>query len=231
VTNQEASKKRVALEALKSVKSGMKLGLGTGSTVKPFVEGLASLGLEDIRLCATSRQTQFLCDNLGLKLKSLDCLGRLDLCVDGADEIDSHLNLIKGGGGALFREKLTWEMADQCIVIADHSKIVDCLGAFGVPVEIEPFGFEGTVVRIKSILSAHRLNHEIKPRLNGSDLFISDGGHLIIDLHTGPILDPLSLAQDLKSITGLIDHGLFIGLAHRALIAHGDHVTILSHEE
>jgi ribose 5-phosphate isomerase A len=231
MTDLAAQKKRVALEALKWVKPGMKLGLGTGSTVKPFVEGLAGLLLDNVRLCATSRQTELLCEDLGLRIEALDHLGRLDLCVDGADEIDIDLNLIKGGGGALFREKLTWEMADLCIVIADQSKQVDRLGDFGIPIEVEPFGFEGTLSRIHSVLRSHNLPTDFKIRTCGHEIFRSDGGHLIVDFLTGAISDAQSLAQELKSITGLIDHGLFIGLAHRALIAHGEGVSIFESQQ
>jgi ribose 5-phosphate isomerase A len=180
------------------------------------------------RVCvATSDATAALARSLGLTLVDLDQAGTIDLTVDGADEIGPGLALIKGGGGALLREKLVWEASRRCVVIADAAKRVAMLGRFPLPIEVVPFGHTITMRRIVDgladcgVAAAPRLRH----RDDGP--FVTDNGNLIYDAACGAILDPPGVEAALKSITGVVDHGLFLGLAEHALIGtNGGVVTI-----
>jgi ribose 5-phosphate isomerase A len=200
------------------------IGLGTGSTAAHFVPALArrlaAEGLTGRTCVATSEATAAQAAALGLTLVSLDQAGRIDLTVDGADEIGPGLALIKGGGGALLREKLVWEASARCVVIADETKRVAMLGRYPLPIEVVAFGHTITVRRIEDGLADFGVAANPKLRLGPDGApFRTDGGNLIYDAHCAAILDPTGVEAALKSITGVVDHGLFLGLAERALIA------------
>jgi ribose 5-phosphate isomerase A len=215
-------KRQAACRALDFVQGGMRLGLGTGSTAKHFVELLGERvrgGLEVIGV-PTSEATRVDAIRCGIRLTTLDEIDRLDLTVDGADEIDPDLNLIKGGGGALLREKIVAAASDRMIVIADDSKWVQTLGRFPLPIEVIPFGLGATQRAIGKAFEECAISGQMKVRkgLNGH-VFVTDGGHWIVDAHLGRITDPPRLAQALALIPGVVEHGLFIGLASVAMLA------------
>jgi ribose 5-phosphate isomerase A len=215
-------KRQAAAQALEHVRDGMKLGLGTGSTAKHFVELLGErvkTGLKVIGV-PTSEATRALAEQCGVALTTLDDVDRLDLTVDGADEIDPALNLIKGGGGALLREKIVAAASDRMIVIADDSKWVPTLGRFPLPVEVIPFGLSATRRAIADVFAKCGLSGEMTIR-SGKDghAFVTDGGHWIIDAHLGTITDAPRLVGLLGAIPGVVEHGLFIGLASTAMLA------------
>jgi ribose 5-phosphate isomerase A len=194
----------------------MTVGLGTGSTAAHFVRALGARRL-DIRGVPTSDATADLARELGIVIVGLDDVKRVDLTVDGADEVGPGLSLIKGGGAALLREKLVWEASDRCVVIADAAKQVKTLGKFPLPIEVVRFGHIHTGQRLADIAAEFELP---PPRLRRSDrgLTITDGGNLIYDMAAGKIETPAALAEALKSVTGVVDHGLFLDLADEALI-------------
>ena len=210
-------KKAAGEAALAYVKDGMKLGLGTGSTAAWFVRAVAASGMK-LTLASTSLQTTELAQSLGLMIRDVNDLGTLDLVVDGADEIGEGLALIKGGGAALLREKLIWEQAKTCVVIADAAKRVGRLGKFPLPIEVEPFAYKGTVNRICDVLAEFDIAKVPVLRKRGDAPWITDGGNLIFDVACGSIVDPSGLGMALKSLTGVVEHGLFLDLAEVALI-------------
>ncbi|ESQ81442.1 ribose-5-phosphate isomerase RpiA [Asticcacaulis benevestitus] len=225
----DEQKKQVGDAAVAYVKDGMKVGLGTGSTAAWFVKAVAEqikAGMK-LTLVSTSIQTTQLAESLGLVIKDINDVGMLDLCVDGADEVGPGLALIKGGGAALLREKLIWEQANSCIVIADAAKHVATLGKFALPIEVEPFAWKGTVNRISDVLIEFDITMMPKARKKGDDYWITDGGNLIFDVACGAIHEPAGLASALKSLTGVVDHGLFLDLADVALIGGPDGVKVL----
>jgi len=210
--------KRAAGEAAAAlVEPGMIVGLGTGSTAAWFVKALAARRL-DVRGVPTSRATADLAASLGIALAELDDVKAIDLTVDGADEIGPGLALIKGGGAALLREKLVWEASRRCVVIADAAKKVPMLGAFPLPIEVVPFGHRSTALRISDALAECDIG--IGPRLRKKDgaPVQTDNGNLIYDAACGRIPAPAALALALKSVTGVVDHGLFLDLADLALV-------------
>lgn len=215
-------KRQAAARALDYVRDGMKLGLGTGSTAKHFVELLGEKVQAGLKVVGvpTSEATRADAQRCGVPLGTLDEIERLDLTVDGADEVDPRLDLIKGGGGALLREKIVAAASDRMIVIADESKWVDTLGRFPLPIEIIPFGVAATRRAIGDVLSSHGLTGRLEIRA-GKDghVFVTDGGHWIVDAHLGVIPDAPALAASLASLAGVVEHGLFIGLATTALLA------------
>ena len=222
-------KRQAAAQALEHVQDGMKLGLGTGSTAKHFVELLGErvqAGLKVIGV-PTSEATRADAIRCGVPLTTLDEIDRLDLTVDGADEVDAALNLIKGGGGALLREKIVAAASDRMIVIADDSKWVPSLGRFPLPVEVIPFGLSATRRAIAQAFAQCGLSGEMKVR-GGKDghAFVTDGGHWIIDAHLGQITDAPRLAGLLNPIPGVVEHGLFIGLASIALLASSQGIRV-----
>ena len=205
----------------------MVLGLGTGSTAEAFLRALGARvagGLE-VRGVPTSERTAGLCRELGIPLTDLERDPVLDLAIDGADEIDPALNLIKGGGGALLREKIVAAAARAMLVIADASKQVERLGAFRLPVEIVPFGAAATMRAMRGACAQHGLNGAFDVRRivatpnADSAPFVTDGGHWIVDCPPGAISDPAALDQALRAIAGVVETGLFIAMADRALIA------------
>jgi ribose 5-phosphate isomerase A len=198
------------------------IGLGTGSTAAWFVRALparlAEAGLAGRTCVATSEATADLARSLGLTLADLDEAGAIDLTVDGADEIGPSLSLIKGGGAALLREKLVWEASRRCVVIADASKRVAMLGRFPLPIEVIPFGHATTLRRIVAGLADCGVAATPVMRMKDGAPLRTDNGNLIYDAACGAILDPPEVEAALKSITGVVDHGLFLGLADVALI-------------
>jgi ribose 5-phosphate isomerase A len=223
-------KRQAAARALEYVRDGMKVGLGTGSTAKHFVELLGErvrAGL-NVVCVPTSEATRADAMRCGIALTTLDDIDRLDLTVDGADEIDHALNLIKGGGGALLREKIVAAASDRMIVIADDSKWVEALGRFPLPVEVIPFGFSATRRAIDLAFAQSGVAGQMSVR-KGKDghVFVTDGGHWIIDAHLGRITDAPRLAGLLSAIPGVVEHGLFIGLATVAMLAGREGIRVI----
>ncbi|MCY1668888.1 ribose-5-phosphate isomerase RpiA [Rhizobium sp. SL86] len=212
---------KAAEAALAHVEDGMRLGIGTGSTAEEFVRLLAEKVADGLKVegVPTSERTARLCLELGVPLKSLDELPELDLTIDGADEVDAGLRLIKGGGGALLREKIVASASARMIVIADESKVVDTLGKFPLPIEINPFGMATTRIAIEKLAGKLGLTGDIKLRKSGDGVFTTDGGHHIYDAFFGRIPDAEALASQLNSIPGVVEHGLFINMASFAIIA------------
>ncbi len=210
--------KRASGEAAAAlVESGMVVGLGTGSTAAWFVRALAARGLK-IHGVPTSEGTAALARELGIPLLTLDEAKAIDLTVDGADEIGPGLDLIKGGGAALLREKLVWEASNRCVVIADAAKRVPVLGRFPLPIEVVAFGHRKTANRIYDVLIDHEITMAPKLRAKDGAAVLTDGGNLIYDAACVAIAHPAALADDLKSVTGVVDHGLFLDLADEGLI-------------
>jgi ribose 5-phosphate isomerase A len=219
-------RRRAAAAAVAEVQSGMKLGLGSGRTAELFVRLLGErvrAGL-DIAGVPTSEQTARLASSVGVPLTTLDAHPALDLAVDGADEIDPKLRLIKGGGGALLREKIVAAAAARMIVIGDAGKLVPMLGAFLLPVEVAPFGAAPARLAIERRAAAIGLSGKGKLRMTGGAPFVTDGGNHIIDFAFGRLADPDRLAREIDGIPGVVEHGLFIGLASAALIGTDDGV-------
>ncbi len=221
----EQMKQKAALRALEEVADGMKLGLGTGSTARYFVDALGAKVAEgfDVVCVPTSTETEKQAEGLNIKLASLDALKRLDLTVDGADEVDEKLQLIKGGGGALLREKIVAGASDRMIVIADGGKLVATLGAFDLPVEVNIFSHEVTAAAIRDACDATGHAGSLVLRMGDDKTpFITDGGHYIYDCALGAIHDADALAQGLLKVAGVVEHGLFLGYATAAIIAGSD---------
>lgn len=229
--SMDVLKKAAAAEALTLVESGMRLGLGTGSTAKIFVDLLAErMKREGLKLVAvpTSEATRLQAETLGIPLTTLDETPELDLAIDGADELDADLNLIKGGGAAHLREKIVELSAKRFVVIADETKEVKTLGKFPLPLEVVPFGLEATRHRLMRVIEAsgHTAILHLRKKADGS-IVKTDGGNLILDAHLGAIADPARLASALDHVTGLVEHGLFIGMAERAYLATREGVRVI----
>ncbi|MCY4543435.1 MAG: ribose-5-phosphate isomerase RpiA [Rhodobacteraceae bacterium] len=215
-----------AKHALALVEDGMKLGLGTGTTSEEFVRQLAARvrsGNLQIVAVATSERTRVLAEQCGLGISELDRVGSLDLTVDGADEIDAELNLIKGGGGALLRERIVARSSARMVAIADSSKLVERLGVFPLPIEIVRFGAETTVRRIGSYLEDSGFG-AVRGELRMVDgkPFASDENNLIVDWKLRRINDPFKTDRDLKCLTGVVETGLFAGVCESAIVGHED---------
>jgi ribose 5-phosphate isomerase A len=217
MSDAEAQKRAAGEAAAALVKSGMVVGLGTGSTAAWFVRALAERKL-DIVGVPTSQATADLATSLGLRIAHRGETKGIDLTVDGADEIGPGLALIKGGGAALLREKLVWEASKSCVVIADAAKQVKMLGKFPLPIEVVAFGHTITSLRICDALGECDLGIAPMLRRKDGEPVRTDGGNLIYDAACGRIEEPAALAAALKSVTGVVDHGLFLDLADRALI-------------
>jgi ribose 5-phosphate isomerase A len=224
----DQQKQRAGEAAAERVEAGMIVGLGTGSTAAWFVKALAARKLPDLRCVPTSEKTADLARELGLTLSTLDDTPRIDLTVDGADEVGPGLALIKGGGAALLREKLVWEASARCIVIADAAKVVKTLGAFPLPIEVVAFGHKTTGNRIADVLADHDIALPARLRQADRGIVRTDGGNVIYDAKCGAISDPVRLADDLKLITGVVEHGLFLDLADEAVIGTDDGVELLT---
>lgn len=227
--NTDIQKLQAATRALDYVMPGMRLGLGTGSTAAKFVDLLGrrvKQGLE-IVCVPTSESTRIQAERLGIPLTTLDAEPELDLTVDGADEIDGQLRLIKGGGGAHLREKIVAAASRRMVVIADDSKRVRTLGAFPLPVEIAMFGWRATMTRVRESVQANNCKGPVTLRGSQRDPFVTDNGNYILDCAFGEIGDPEQLAAQLSCVPGVVEHGLFIGLTHAAIIAGADGVEII----
>ena len=201
-------KEVVGKEAVKYVEDGMIVGLGTGSTVFYFVHALADKVKEglNIQMVSTSIQTVELAKSLGLNIKELEEIDHIDLAVDGVDEIDKNFNAIKGGGAALFREKIVADIANEVIWIYDESKDVEKLGKFNLPVEILPFGYSHTVRK----LTEAGLNPVIRKK--DGEILITDNHNYIADLHLGYGFDIKEVKEKLANIVGVVEHGLFLNM-------------------
>jgi ribose 5-phosphate isomerase A len=228
-------KRQAAARALEEVRDGMKLGLGTGSTAKHFVELLgervrAGLNVVGVPTSEATRTDALRC---GVPLTTLDEIDRLDLTVDGADEVDTALDLIKGAGGALLWEKIVAAASDRMIVIADESKWVATLGKFPLPVEVIPFGLAATKGAMAKAFSECGVSGEMVLRKVRNDqsknghVFVTDGGHWIVDAHLARIQDARRLAGLLSIIPGVVEHGLFVGLAKTAILAGAQGIRVI----
>ncbi|MFV0297087.1 MAG: ribose-5-phosphate isomerase RpiA [Hyphomicrobiaceae bacterium] len=215
-------KRRAAEAAIELVTPGMRLGLGTGSTAKHFVDlvgGRVKSGM-DVLCVPTSEATRAQAEGLGIPLTTLDETPELDLTVDGADELDGALQLIKGGGGALLREKLVAASSTRLVIIADGSKKVAQLGAFPLPVEIVPFGYRSTLAMIERSAKVAGCTGALTVRLKGDGaIYVTDNGNYICDCAFGQIGNAMLLDQGLRALPGVVETGLFLGMADLALIA------------
>lgn len=224
--NARTLKIDAARAALEHVTNGMRLGIGTGSTAEEFVRLLAekvAAGMSIIGV-PTSERTAALCRELGVPLSTLDETPQLDLTIDGADEIGPDLSLVKGGGGALLREKIVASASAGMVVIADQSKMVDTLGQFPLPIEVNPFGLKSTELAIVRVARELGLEGPLTLRMTQGAPFVTDGGHFILDASFGRIPDPRALSSGLHAIPGVVEHGLFLGLAKIAIVAGADGV-------
>jgi ribose 5-phosphate isomerase A len=226
----DAQKRAAAARALDFVRAGMRLGLGTGSTAKHFVELLGERVRAGLQVVAvpTSEATRADAERCGIALTTLEQTPELNLTVDGADEIGPDLNLIKGGGGALLHEKIVAAASARMVVIADESKWVPVLGKFPLPIEVLPFGLGATrrAVERAVIVAGATGQIELRRGENGH-AFVTDGGHWLLDAQLQRIPDPKSLAARLSAVPGVMEHGLFIGLARTAIVAGPDGVRLI----
>ncbi len=226
----DAMKRAAAQAVLEFVSHGMRLGLGTGSTAAHFVDLLGARVREGLEVIGvpTSERTRMQAEGLGIKLSTLDETPELDLTVDGADEFDASLRLIKGGGGALLREKIVAAASKRMFVVADATKEVETLGAFPLPVEVDRFGARSTRLHIEGVARGLGLEGPIMLRMSAPETpYLTDGGHYIYDCAFGAIDAPETLAERLQAIPGVVDHGLFIGLATAIFVAGRDGVRIV----
>lgn len=225
---QDALKRAAAERAVTFIESGTAIGLGTGSTVRPLLEllaaRLASGTLRGVVTVPTSEDTAHRCRALGIPLVTLDEYPELDLAIDGADEVDPRLNLIKGLGGALLREKLVALAAKRFVVVADESKRVRRLGTrVPVPVEVIPFGWSALLPFFEKLGASPALR-----RAEGSAPYVTDGGHYVVDCRfPHGIRDPAALARALARRPGIVEDGLFLRMAHLAVIAGAKGVRVL----
>jgi ribose 5-phosphate isomerase A len=218
-----------AKAVMAEVENGMRLGLGTGSTAKHFVDLVGEAVADGLEVVCvpTSERTAAQALSLNIPLTDLETTPELDLTVDGADEIGPGLALIKGGGGALLREKIVAAASKRMVVIADSSKRVDMLGKFPLPVEVNHFGIGATTIAVERLLQEGG-GGQLKRRLNADGTpFVTDGGHAILDAFFGRIPRPEALATALSDIPGVVEHGLFIGLCKRAYVASAAGIDVL----
>jgi ribose 5-phosphate isomerase A len=244
MTSQEELKKQTGYKSVDDyVSSGMVVGLGTGSTAYYAVERLGqklkSGELKDIVAIPTSIRTKEQAESLGIPLVTLDTHSKLDVAIDGADNVDPNFCLVKGGGGALLREKMVELAADKFIVIVDDSKLCDGLGpTFPIPVEITPFCHEHTIRTIAALPSCAgckpvlRMGSSSNNKVDGDEIAVTDNGNYIVDLHfTEAIKNVPKMAADLKALCGVVDHGLFCGMTTAVLCAGAGGVTVTAPEE
>jgi ribose 5-phosphate isomerase A len=220
------AKQRAGSRAAEFINDGMSVGLGTGSTAFWMVERLGERVRDEglrVRCVPTSRRTEEQARALGIPLVTLGEVLELDLAIDGADEIGPGLALIKGGGGALLREKLVASAARRFVVIADASKKVEMLGRFPLPVEVVPFAWEVTARRVAAVTSTEA----VLRRDERGEAYLTDNGNLILDCRCGEISDPARMERELKSLTGVVECGLFVAMADLALVASEDDVEII----
>ena len=222
---RDDAKLLAAKRAVEFISNGMKVGLGTGTTADLFIRelGKAVQGGLRIEAIATSDASATLAKELGIPLTNFDHTLVLDVNVDGADEVGPGLSLIKGGHGAHLREKIVASAAQQFIVVADETKVVEKLGKFPLPVEVIQLALPLVTRRLKDL----GLNPVLRPAHNGSGLWITDEGNLILDCHCGVIEEPEETAAEIRNIVGVVEHGLFLGMATMALVAGEDGVREL----
>ena len=222
----DTAKYVAARRAVDFVQDGMRVGLGTGSTAAWMVRCLGRMVREQgIRITgvATSSRTARLATELGVPIKALDDVGWLDLTIDGADEYDARHNLIKGGGGALLQEKIVATASDQMIVIADAAKEVAQLGAFPLPIEVIPFGWQTTKALVEeTLVSLDVMTRDVTLRMNGPAPLLTDESNYILDLHLKRIGNPRQLSLVLNQIPGVVENGLFIDICDIVVIGHPD---------
>ncbi|CAX24732.1 Ribose-5-phosphate isomerase A [Methylorubrum extorquens DM4] len=215
--------KRAAAErAIPLVEDGIRLGIGTGSTAAAFIKLLGERVRAGLKVTGvpTSEATRIACEREGIPLATLEDLPELDLTIDGADEVDGSLRLIKGGGAALLREKIVAVASRRMVVIADASKHVETLGAFPLPVEVNLFGIGATTRAVEAAVARAGCTGEIARRHDASGVpLLTDGGHAILDLRLGRIPDPEALSAGLWAVPGVVEHGLFLGIADAAILA------------
>ncbi|MEO1198428.1 MAG: ribose-5-phosphate isomerase RpiA [Pseudomonadota bacterium] len=218
-----AYKEAAAAEAVKLVERGMRLGLGSGSTAAAFVRHLGGRVRDDglnVICVSTSEMTQALADDQGIPTATLDEYPELDLAVDGTDEIDGKLRLIKGGGGAHVREKIVAASAERFVVIADHTKKVDLLGAFPLPIEIVPFGVKATLRHLEEAARMVGVGGAFVERMTPDGRVLeTDNGNVILDARFEEIANPEAVAQALDAVPGVVGHGLFLGMATGAILS------------
>ena len=225
MSDYEAEKKLAALESVDYIENGMAVGLGSGSTARLFVQALGDRvrnGLE-VKGIPTSKKTKALAIEVGIPLTDFGKIHRLDVTVDGADEIDPNLNLIKGGWGALLREKIVAMATDCFIVVADSRKLVKTLGVFPLPVEVIPFGWQNVAENISSLNAVV----ELRVKADGQP-FRTSQKNFVLDCRFEAIPDPEMLGEKLRRIIGVVEHGLFVGMTNTAIIGKNGSVEIIS---
>lgn len=218
-----AQKKAAGEKAVEYIKDGMIVGLGTGSTVYYTIRKVAGLLSEGLKIQAvpTSKKTERLAGEGGIPCLSMEAADRIDLDIDGVDEIDGDFNAVKGGGGALFREKIVADMAETVIWVLDESKLVDRIGAFPLPLEVLPFGYRHTISRLKEVSAAQTL------RMQDGKPFVTDNGNYIVDVLIKKTTDRRELNGILKSIPGVIETGLFLNMCRRIIVGTDAGVKII----
>lgn len=222
--NIEKERELAAKEAVKSIRDNQIVGLGTGGTASYAIRQIGELVKKGLRIqgIPTSDKTRELAESLNIPLVNINTVSAIDITIDGADEFDENLVLIKGGGGALLREKIVASLTKEEIIIADSTKKVDVLGKFKLPVEIIPFASSYVLSQIKLLNGAGKI------RMAGNMPFITDQGNHIIDADFGLIKDPVSLSDKLNDITGVVEHGLFINLTSKVIMGNNDGVIVFS---
>jgi len=223
-------KEKAAQKAMDYVQSGMKIGLGTGSTAAKFVDlvGAAVANGLSVICVPTSVATRDQAAALNIPLTTLDETPHLDLTVDGADELDEQLRLVKGGRGALLREKIVATSSDKMVVIADDSKLVETLGAFPLPIEVVQFGLKSSLMMMNALASRVGCRGDIKQRMGADGApFITDNGNFILDCHFGRIEKPEALSGAFAQVPGVVENGLFLAIADVAIIAGEEGITTL----
>jgi ribose 5-phosphate isomerase A len=226
MTTRDHEKLVAARAAVREVEPGMIVGLGTGSSAAHVVALLGErvrTGL-DVRGVPTSMATRALAEGAGIPLVTLDDVETVDLAIDGADEIDPQLQLIKGGGGALLHEKIVAAAAHRFVIVGDSGKLVERLGAFPLPVEVIAFGWRHVAQRLAS------LGATVTQRMSGDAPFVTEEGSYILDCRFATIGDPVSLGPAIRAITGVVEHGLFVGMATKAIIGVGDEVRVIDRD-
>ncbi|MGJ9457730.1 ribose-5-phosphate isomerase RpiA [Oceanobacillus sp. CF4.6] len=223
VSEQDRMKKAVGEEAAAFVKDGMKVGLGSGSTVYWMIRKLGELVENGLKIegIPSSTQTANWANEFGVPLTDFSKVKKLDITIDGADEVDENLHMIKGGGAALFREKIIAQAAKELIIIVDASKMVTNLGKYPLPIEILPFAWERTANEISKLGCVPKL------RKKDTEIVITDNGNYILDCPFDVITDPTKLNEEIKRIVGVVETGLFIGMANRIIVGDGENINIV----
>jgi len=222
---QDESKFAAAKRSMEYIESGMRIGIGTGTTVRYFIELLAERVRQGLKVVGvpTSNASAELAGRNGIELTTFEAIQELDLAVDGADEIGPGLSLIKGGGGALLHEKIVASAAKEFLIVVGEGKVVEQLGRFPLPVEVIPFA--GGLVRSKLVELGG--NPVLRPGAEAGSPYLTDEGNWIYDCHFGAIAEPHELAAELRSIVGVVEHGLFLDMATRAIVADADGVRVM----